>query len=140
LVWNWHHDWATFRHVGGQAGVMNGPPVRWLGPLDYAAVQCGLLLGFWFVAWLAAMTARRPWASADAGLRYLCWTSGFVFTFFLAFSFKTKVEPNWPVAAYLSGMVLTSEWLAEQFRSGRTWVRRLVASGLWTACALGLAV
>src|SRR5262245_32487282 len=59
LVWNVRHDWVSLRHVSGQAGLHNGPMIHWLGPFRYVGVQCGLLLGFWFIAWTAAMIAHR---------------------------------------------------------------------------------
>ncbi len=140
LVWNAQHDWVTFRHVGGQAGINEPAGLRWRGPLNYVIAQAGLLLGFWFVAWLCAMIAGRPGREPNAGARYLWWMSAPVFSVFLAFSLKTTEEPNWPVTAYISGIVLTAAWVARQLQSPRLWYRRLTAAGLATACALGLAV
>ena len=49
---------------------------------------------------------------------------------FLLFSVKTGGgEPNWPVTAYLSGLVLAAAWLARQLRVAAAWCRR------WTAAA-----
>jgi hypothetical protein len=141
LVWNLQHGWVTFLHVGGQAGLRDTPGgVRWLGPLTYVGVQCALLLGYWFVAWVAAMTAHRPWRETDAGACYLWWMSAPMFAGFWLFSLKTAEEPNWPVAAYISGLVLTAAWLARQFQGPPGWYRRLLAGGMVTACALGLAL
>jgi 4-amino-4-deoxy-L-arabinose transferase-like glycosyltransferase len=140
LVWNVRHDWVSLRHVGGQAGLHDRGGLRWLGPLSFVAAQAGVLLGFWFVAWLSAMTAHRPWRDGDAGRRYLWWLSAPVFAVFLLFSLKTAGEPNWPVTAYLSGLVLAAGWLARQLRSARPWERRLTAGCLAAACVLGLTV
>src|SRR5947209_2351927 len=51
LIWNSRNDWVTFRHVGGQAGLDEERGIRWLGPLNFVALQFVLLLGFWFVFW-----------------------------------------------------------------------------------------
>src|SRR5262249_50702761 len=93
LWWNMRHDWVTLRHVGGQAGLRNEASVRWLGPLSSLGVQCGLLLGFWFFAWVAALIAHRPTREPDAGVRYLWWMSVPMFVVFLAFSVRTNIEP-----------------------------------------------
>ncbi len=138
LVWNVQHDWLGLRHVGGQAGVRQGTTVRWLGPVSFLAVQAALLLGFWFAAWLAAMGANRPWRRpcSDSRTAYLWWMSAVVFGVFLAFSGVTAEEPNWPVASYLSGLVLAAAWLDARLRSGWRWP--LV--GAATTCVLGLAL
>jgi 4-amino-4-deoxy-L-arabinose transferase-like glycosyltransferase len=140
LVWNVRHDWVSLRHVSGQAGVQHAAGIRWDGPLRYVGTQAALLLGIWFIAWLRAMAAHRPGKAAPAGINYLWWMSAGMFTFFFLFSFKTGGgEANWPVTAYLSGMVLTTTWLAGQLRLARPASRRLTAWSVGAACALGLA-
>jgi 4-amino-4-deoxy-L-arabinose transferase-like glycosyltransferase len=99
LFWNMSHEWVSWRHVGGQAGVYDTPGVRWLGPFVFVAGQFGLLLGYWFVVWALAMVAHRPWREPDLGVRYLWWTSAVMFGVFFAASIKTEEEPNWPVTA-----------------------------------------
>ena len=136
LVWNLQHDWPTVRHVYHLSGQAQ-PHIHWLGPLAYVGGQCALLLGFWFVAWVAAVVAHRPWVEADAAKRYLWWLSVPMFTNFLLFGFKTGGgELNWPITAYISGLVLTAGWLAERLRSplvGRRYTVSLAAT-----CVLGL--
>lgn len=138
--WNVRHDWVTFRHVSGQAGIRQaGPWVRWLGPLNYIGTQFALLLGYWFVAWAAALMAHVPWREEDAGKRYLWWMSVPVFGLFLAFSLKNGGgEPNWPVTAYVSGLVLSVGWLAGHLQSPGVWHRRATALGLAAFCGLGV--
>jgi hypothetical protein len=125
LVWNSQHNWVTFRHVLVLAGLLQrseaastSSSLNWLGPLIYLAAQCGLLLGFWFVVWLAAMWTHRPTVETDPGLLYLWWLSAPMFLLFLAFSPKTDGgEVNWPVTAYISGLVLAAGWLYRQWLS-----------------------
>lgn len=147
LIWNAQHDWVTFRHVLGLSGLKDGaasanpPTIHWLGPLRYVGGQCAVLLVYWFVVWSAAMIAHRPGRESDDGVRYLWWMSVPMFLVFLAFSPKTDGgEMNWPVTAYLSGLVLSSAWLARQFDDPRRWYRRLTGRLLGLACVLGLAV
>jgi hypothetical protein len=140
VLWNIEHGWVSLRHVGGQAGVQGGNGLRWWGPLGYVGTQAALLLGYWFVVWLLAMAAHHPGRETDAGVRYLWWLSAPMFLFFLLFSFQTAGEPNWPVTAYLSGLVLAVAWLARQLRAPQAWYRRLTLGWLGFACVLGLAV
>jgi 4-amino-4-deoxy-L-arabinose transferase-like glycosyltransferase len=141
VAWNWQHDWVSLRHVGGQAGFMDRPEgILWLGPLTYLGSQFLVLLGFWFVPWAAAMITHRPWREADPSVRYLWWTSAVMFGVFWAFSLKTPEEPNWPVTAYLSGMVLAAGWIVRQLLSPVGWYRRLAITSLAAACLVGLLV
>jgi hypothetical protein len=142
FIWNFQHDWVGFRHLRDLAGLSHGPAqIRWLGPISYVGTQALLHLGYWFLAWSMAMIATRPWKERDAKKAYLWWLSAPVFVIFLLFSFKTGGgEPNWPVAAYLSGLVLTAGWMREQLQGSARWYRRLTAGGLAAACSLGLTV
>jgi hypothetical protein len=64
-----------------------------------------------------------------------------MFAWFGAFSFKTGGgEVNWPVTAYLSGLVLSAGWLGRQLDSPRAWYRRWTRVNIGVVCALGLAV
>lgn len=142
VVWNVRHDWVSLRHVGGLAGLSErSQGVRWLGPLAYVGVQFLLLLGYWFVAWVRAMTAYAPWRSSPPALRYLWWFSAPTFAVFLLFGFKTGGgEPNWPVTAYISGLVLAALWLADELRAARAAGRRAPRVAFGLACGLGVAV
>jgi hypothetical protein len=137
LVWNAGHEWVSFRHISGLAGADNG--LSWLGPLKFAGMQFGLLLGFWFVVWARAMVAHRPWIETRPEARFLWWMSAPMFLVFFGFGLKTGGgEPNWPVTAYLSGIVLAVPWLLRELHAARGWYRRLSFAGLGAACAIGL--
>ncbi|HEV2945994.1 MAG TPA: glycosyltransferase family 39 protein [Gemmataceae bacterium] len=167
LIWNIEHDWLGLRHVTGLAGL--GPlssGIKWLGPLSYLGQQAALHLGFWFVFWFAAMIVYRPWSvgrarrlpsrfepdsagaspsrnlqELDKPKEYLWWFSAPTFLIFLLFSFKTGGgEPNWPVAAYISGLVLSAGWLTTRLFSSSRLTRRLTHGGLSIACGFALAL
>jgi hypothetical protein len=166
LLWNLEHDWVGLRHVERLAGLDGAVPhIRWLGPLSYLGQQALLHLGFWFIIWLAAMITYRPWNRkwlVTSGLwpmrkiacgfqgpshwplatsHYLWWFSAPMFVVFLFFSFKTGGgEPNWPVGAYISGLVLSAGWLTTQLHSSIVWKRRLTLATLSIACGFALAV
>jgi hypothetical protein len=121
LIWNAHHDWVGARHVFGQAGGI-ATHVKWLGPAVFLATQSALLLGYWFLAWAGSLIAHAPWRESDGKLRYLWWMSVPAVAVFLLFSLRTREEPNWPVAGYLSGLVLTVSWLINHHSGWRAWV------------------
>src|SRR5260370_36150741 len=62
LIWNMQHDWLGLRHLTRLAGFDGGSAsIKWMGPGSYLGKQALLHLGFWFLVWLAAMIAYRPW-------------------------------------------------------------------------------
>jgi hypothetical protein len=140
LLWNLQHDWVSVRHVSGQAGLQDRQGILWMGPFEFVGFQFLLLLGFWFIVWAAAMVVHRPWRESDLGVRYLWWMSAPMFGVFLLFSLKTHEEPNWPVTAYLSGLVLAAGWLEHHLQSPRGRYRKTIVAGLLGSCALGLFV
>jgi 4-amino-4-deoxy-L-arabinose transferase-like glycosyltransferase len=142
VVWNVQNGWVSLWHVGSLANVgEDSDGTHWLGPLAFVGMQMALLLVVWFLAWARAMWAHAPWRDQPAEVRYLWWMSALMFAVFFFFSFKTGGgEPNWPVTAYLSGMVLTAGWLREQFQAPPGWHRRLVTGSAALACGVGLGI
>jgi hypothetical protein len=143
LIWNVGNNFVTFRHVAGLSGFTEQTRIHWTGPWRYLYLQFALLLGVWFVVWIRALISYRPWSQTRAGspLAYLWWTSVPMYVVFLVFSLKTGGgEPNWPITAYLSGMVLASGWLREELRRGAIWYRRLTAATVGVGCALGISL
>jgi 4-amino-4-deoxy-L-arabinose transferase-like glycosyltransferase len=138
VVWNAQHDWVTFRHVGGQAGVTGAGGIHWLGPLVFLGTQFAMLLGYWFLAWGLAMYRQRPWRDDHAPTRYLWWTSATAFGVFLLFSFKTDEQPNWPVTAYISGLVLGTASLSRRWQTLTPSGRRISTAGFAIACVCTL--
>jgi 4-amino-4-deoxy-L-arabinose transferase-like glycosyltransferase len=148
LIWNVEYDWIGLRHVTHLAKVDGSSSgIRWLGPLSYLGQQAALHLGFWFFFWLMAMVAYRPWNSVGAShwpritSHYLWWFSAPTFAVFLIFSFKTRGgEPNWPITAYISGLVLSAGWLCNLLQSASFKTRRITLATMSVACGLALAL
>lgn len=115
LLWNVANGWVTFKHTQSHAGFEVDGSVHWLGPLRYLGAQLAILLGLWFVVWMLAMWRHRPTVETRPDLRFLWWMSAPTFCFFGLFALKNGGgEANWPIAAYLSGMVLAAGWLRQE--------------------------
>jgi 4-amino-4-deoxy-L-arabinose transferase-like glycosyltransferase len=138
--WNARHDWVALRHVGGQVGLDEAGGARWLGPVRFLGEQgFAVLLGFWLVAWVGAVVAFRPGRDGDPRRAFLWWLSVPVFSFFAGSSLRTPGQLNWPVAAYLAGLVLAVLWLAERWRDGPR-ARRWIVGSLLIVGPLGVAL
>jgi 4-amino-4-deoxy-L-arabinose transferase-like glycosyltransferase len=139
LAWNALNGWVTLLHTRTHVGIADEVNIRLWGPLAYVGGQFGVLLGFWFIVWARAMWHHRPTIETTPELRYLWWMSAPSFAFFGLFTFTNGGGgANWPIAAYLSGMVLAANWLAGELRAASTWYRRLTQGGAIAAIGLGL--
>jgi len=142
LLWNMQNDWVTWKHSQTHAGVGHGgPSIHWAGPLNYLGLQAAILLGYWFIAWAGAIWTYRPGKATRPEMGFLWWMSLPMFLFFAVFSFKNGGgEANWPVAAYLSGLLLLVSWLASFLTAPRLILRRASWALLCMICVLGLAL
>lgn len=143
LIWNARHDWVSFRHVAGQAGLAGAARFQALGPLDLVAGQLAVVGPIWFGAMVAAAAALArsprpcpPEAHNVGGMKLLVAATVVPWAVFLAFSFRTKTQPNWPLPALLPGTIVMVCGLARLWRSpsggARRWARIVVAAGvLW---------
>jgi 4-amino-4-deoxy-L-arabinose transferase-like glycosyltransferase len=114
LVWNWQHDWITFRHTADELQTI---PFQWRRSVQFvgeflggqAALGGGIL---WVLMMLAGILAALSWRRLARRERYLL-------LFFLpgwaaygALSFHQRVEQNWPLVFYPAAAVLLA---------GRVW-------------------
>lgn len=137
LIWNAQHDWVSFRHVAGQAGVSDSSGFQPLGPLVYLAGQAAVINPIWFVGMMLALVhvgRRRARAGdatidAEASRRLLLWAAVVPWAVFLLFSLITKVQPNWPVLAVFPGTILLVHWLSALLNSARRAARGLILGG-----------
>lgn len=158
VLWNLQHDWVSFRHVAGQAGVGSGG--KGFNPLGIAEYLGGQLVVFgpiWFPALISGLVcfwregtdtsganSRDSIATPDRTSDEAPWTRHFLFwttltplAVFLGFSPITKIQPNWPALAYITGVIVLAAWLRDGLRAAprRRTTRTLLAIGI----ALGFA-
>lgn len=143
LLWNAQNGWVSFRHVMGQAGVEGTASWHLLGPLDYLGSQAALLLGFWFVLWCVVMLRMalqmiRHNESRNETDAFLWWLSAPMFLVFLGFSLRTKIQLNWPLAAYVASMPLAASWLVAWGNHPNYRLRVLLRAGVASFVLLGL--
>ena len=146
LIWNAQHQWVSFRHVAGQAGLAGGSTFSLAGPVSYVAGQAAVVGPVWFVALLWALAAvwRRPRAAGaeihdPAAVRLLLRATAVPLVVFLAFSPLAKIQPNWPVLALPPGAIVLVLWLARKLRhptrQARRAIRMFIAAGVVTGAA-----
>jgi 4-amino-4-deoxy-L-arabinose transferase-like glycosyltransferase len=139
LAWNAMHGWVTLKHTQSHIGLDDNVLIHWLGPLHFLGTQFAVLLGFWFFVWVRAMWHHRPIRETQPNLRFLWWMSAPTFLFFGFFAVKNGGgEANWPLAGYLSGMVLVAGFLAGEWRRPVPWYYQYSMGSTIVFAVLGL--
>jgi dolichol-phosphate mannosyltransferase len=131
--WNATHQNAFWFHIGamGSRHGSHDPPLKYVG--NFLGAQLALLSPFVFATYLYTLYdgwRRGAQERDDARLFLWCFTV-VVFGATILVSLRSKVEGNWAVTAYVTGIILVADVL------WRMWQRRRV---VWPALNVGLAV
>ncbi|MGE3308783.1 MAG: ArnT family glycosyltransferase [Limisphaerales bacterium] len=113
LVWNWQHDWITFRHTADE---LETAPFRWRRSAkfvgEFLGGQAGLGGGIlWILMMMAAVNALARWRNLGDRERYLLVFSIPGLVAFGALSFHQRVEQNWPLVFYPAVAILLAGWV-----------------------------
>lgn len=100
LIWNAQNDWISFKfQLSHGLRSQNWSP---LWPLKYLVEQFLFLFPAVVIFFVQSMKRKL----VPQNLRLLYYFALFPFGFFLYSSFKARVEPNWPIAAYPAFMAI----------------------------------
>ncbi|HEV2694046.1 MAG TPA: glycosyltransferase family 39 protein, partial [Verrucomicrobiae bacterium] len=99
IIWNSQHGWVTLTHVAGNAQMDR----KWEPTLKYfwefIGAQAGLLNPvFFFAALWAGIAFWKHRVEKPVWLFLACMSTPLFYGYWL-FSFHSRVQPNWPVAA-----------------------------------------
>lgn len=133
IFWNMQHDWVTVRHTAGQAHVAAGIQLSLKTFGDFIASQLGIVTPV-----LCAMMAIALWQTrafrADLRHRFLFWFTAPIILFFLIKSVQGKVQPNWAMTGYITGIIALCErfwaWQAPDTPTGPAGRRWLIGGAL----------
>ena len=119
ILWNWAHDFASYRHTGSNAD-FHGFALHPLSLVEFLISQFGVFGPVFFAAllWLAVQ-ALRGRVDRRSGLLLLL-SAPFVVIFSVQ-ALLSRAQPNWIAPAYVAGTVLVVGWLYEQKREA--WVQ-----------------
>ena len=130
LWWNHTHQNAFWTHIhamGSRSSGHDGP--KWL--FRFLGDQLLLISPFVFLTYLYSLysAGKRGLALREDGVLYLWCVSIVVFGATIAVTLRSKVEANWAVAAYITGLVLVADLLVRAWRSGALGKAFVGASG-----------
>lgn len=141
LIWNARNDWVSLRHVYSLTGMADPAASSESGfrsLLSFLGGQFALLLGYWFVAFVAALAAFRPRAGMDSGVRLLWYLAVVPWGVCVAASLRTNAYLNWPAPAYVAGFALAVVWVGRVVSGSTAWRQRFAVGTLAAFLLLGL--
>jgi 4-amino-4-deoxy-L-arabinose transferase-like glycosyltransferase len=130
LIWNYTHEWATFRHVVTQTlGGPISPEEEMRRPFfhgnffDFFGAQAALVSPILFVLLIIAFVYLiRQCRNIPLPLFFCGSLSLAILLAFCVLATKQKMQANWAVFAYPSGIVFMCWVLCEQISWGKRWV------------------
>ena len=136
LIWNAQNDWITFTHLSERGGLKNAWKFKPNYLLDFIAAVPALLNPIW--VGLVAVASFGIWRSRSAPVveRFLTVFSLPIFLFYLGYTIRSRVHPNWIAAAVLPGMLAATLYWHRRWREGSRGVVGWMRAGLF----LGLPV
>jgi 4-amino-4-deoxy-L-arabinose transferase-like glycosyltransferase len=139
LIWNYQHDWATFRFQSVRATTSYGLSLRTFG--DFIGLQWGLVGFVLFPVVLTgvALTAWRGYRAREPVAILLSTAVIIPFAYFLVKSLTLRVGDTWPMflwpagfaAAAINVAVLPREnWRAGIIRATPFWATTSIVTGI----------
>lgn len=123
IIWNAEHDWVTFKHVWTQSTGGEGSERSWNGnPLSFLGAQFALLSPLYFILFCIGIPLlfkkNIPQPIRFCGL--LC--TGLI-AFYWGLSFFSKMQGNWAIYAYPSGVIFLSWFCLMRLKHGLKWLK-----------------
>lgn len=111
IIWNATHDWITLKHTAGQAHIAEGIQISLISFLEFIGSQFGVITPLLLI--LMAVSLWQLRREKEGSL--LFWFSVPVIGFFLLKSIQGKVQANWALPAYVTGIVAFSAYSLKRF-------------------------
>ena len=138
LWWNHTHGNAFWLHAHAMSSRGSGHDgAKWV--LRFLGDQALLISPVVFLTYLYTLYdgGRRGVKEGDEAVLYLWCPSAVTFATIMATALKSKVEGNWAVAAYVSGVILVAAVIVRAWQSGHTLGRAWACASFGVAIVLG---
>lgn len=146
IGWNMAHGWPTIHHLADRSGLSEPWHFKPDFLLDFLLVVPLLINPFFFAAIVhgSVLCLRRLWGQrrtavepcARPVLLYFWCLGGPLFLFYLAYTLRARVQPNWIAASVLPLMLFATVFWHRRAQDGDPTGRRYLTAGL----ALGLPI
>ena len=130
IVWNALHDWVTFRHTLGQTHLSEGFNISPVSFIEFFGSQVGVVTPFFFVLIGVSIWKLRK----DRRGAFLFWFAVPILGFFLLKSIQGKVQANWAMTGYITGIIAFSASYIRGFDTIKRYRKMLVIGAVVLAC------
>jgi membrane-associated phospholipid phosphatase len=127
IIWNAGHAWVTLRHTAGQAHMANGIRISLKSFIDFICSQLGVITPLLFILMSISVWKLRKKLNG----KFLFWFSVPVFVFFLLKSLQAKVQANWALPGYITGIIAFSAFYIKGFYSHGKGKRILIGTAVF---------
>ncbi len=135
LWWNHTHENAFWIHAHAMSSRGTGHDgLKWVG--RFLGDQAVLMSPFVFLTYLYVLYdgLNRGLKKQDEAALFLWCPTAVAFAAIVVTALKSKVEGNWAVDSYISGLILTAAVLV------RCWESRVIAKRVWVGASAALAL
>ena len=132
LIWNYQHDWISFKYQLGHVAGGDDGTLGFLKSLVLQVVIYGPLLWPISIIGLFQLSKRN-----EIQARFAFWLALTFAAFFISSSFKEVVLPHWSALFYLVTLPFGIAWLVDSFKY-RTFVKGLVILNSFVPVFIGL--
>jgi len=115
ILWNAEHNWVTLKHTAGQANIAEGIKINMRSFLEFLGSQLGVITPLLFIIMIVSLWNNRKQKRGNL----LFWFSIPVIAFFLLKSLQGKVQANWALPGYITGILSFSIFSEKFYFRGR---------------------
>jgi len=126
VLWNAQHDWVTLKHTAGQAHIAQGIQLSLKSFAEFIGSQFGVITPLLLILMIISVLRLRKEQEGS----YLFWFSIPVLAFFLFKSIQAKVQANWALPGYITGIISFSAVYLRRFDTDGKGKKILVSASL----------
>ena len=139
VIWNMQHDWVTLRHTAGQAHIAEGFVFSFASFAEFLGSQAGIVTPVIFVLIFYTLFRLFYYEKGSRSV-FLFSFSIPIIAFFLLKSIQGKVQANWAMTGYITGIIALSWYFIGSCKARRSIGSRKGAPVLWLCAVTSLVV
>lgn len=131
IIWNIQHDWVTIRHTAGQTHIAEGLTISVRSFGEFLGSQIAIVTP---VIFALIFYALHKLFYSEKGYRstFLFAFSIPIIAFFLVKSIQGKVQANWAMTGYITGIIALAWYFMRSHAAipAKPWKKLLIGSGI----------